>query len=284
MESSKTPSKKDRDFGGLFNDSRRGVADEPGFAYHPFLNAMPEHPTAPKRPRIWEIDFLRGLSILLMVGYHLLYDLGAFAGLKRFLGFSTDLFSPAWMIAQYFFAGLFVVLSGISSTLTRSNIRRGLRLLAFSLAVTAATYVFDPSSTVWFGILQCLAVSMLLYGAAFEKAGPAASAAAGAAVFGLGFALPAVRRALVLRSDWLLPLGLHSPLFTSYDYFPLIPWFGVFLIGAALGKTVYKSRRSLLSRPPRPILINAAGRYSLWIYLVHQPVIMGVLYLLGLVR
>ncbi|MDD8011748.1 MAG: heparan-alpha-glucosaminide N-acetyltransferase domain-containing protein, partial [Acidobacteriota bacterium] len=65
---------------------------------------MPEHPTAPKRPRIWEIDFLRGLSILLMVGYHLLYDLGAFVGLKRFLGFSTDLFSPAWMIAQYFFA------------------------------------------------------------------------------------------------------------------------------------------------------------------------------------
>jgi len=73
-------------------------------------------------------------------------------------------------------------------------------------------------------------------------------------------------------------------LFMSYDYFPLIPWFGVFLIGAALGKTVYKSRRSLLPRPPRPIFINAAGRYSLWIYLVHQPVIMGVLYLLGLVR
>jgi len=55
-----------------------------------------------KKPasRIWEIDFLRGLAIVLMVGYHLLYDLGDFVGIKKFLGFSTDLSSPAWLIAQ----------------------------------------------------------------------------------------------------------------------------------------------------------------------------------------
>jgi len=57
--------------------------------------------------RIWEIDFLRGLAIILMVGYHLLYDLGDFVGLRKFLGFSTDLSSPAWLVAQNFFAGLF---------------------------------------------------------------------------------------------------------------------------------------------------------------------------------
>jgi uncharacterized membrane protein len=49
--------------------------------------------------RIWEIDFLRGLSIILVVGYHLLFDLGEFAGLKSFLGFSTDLSSTAWVAA-----------------------------------------------------------------------------------------------------------------------------------------------------------------------------------------
>lgn len=231
--------------------------------------------------RIWEIDFLRGVSIILMVGYHLLFDLGSFRGVERFLGFSTDLSSTAWTIAQFFFAGLFVVLSGISSTLSRSNVRRGLRLLAVSLAVTAVTYVFDPSSTVIFGILQCLAFSMLIYGAAFAKTGPAACAAWGALVLGLGAVVPVLKKALAVRFDWLLPFGIHSPTFSSFDYFPLIPWFGAFLVGAALGKSVYASKRSLIPWRLPVTFVNIAGRHSLLIYIVHQPVIMGVLYLLG---
>jgi uncharacterized membrane protein len=231
--------------------------------------------------RIWEIDFLRGLSILLVIGYHLLFDLGEYAGVRKFLGFTTDLSTVAWTVAQQFFAGMFVVLSGTSCTLTRSNVRRGLRLLAISLAVTAVTYVFDPSSAVWFGILQCLAVSMLLYGAAFEKAGAAACVAGGAVVLGLGAIMPAIKQALAVRSDWLLPFGLHSPSFSSFDYFPLIPWFGVFLVGAALGKSAYAAKRSLLPWRLPSTFVNFAGRYSLWIYLAHQPLIMGVLYLIG---
>jgi len=231
--------------------------------------------------RIREIAFLRGVSIILMVCYHLLFDLGEFRGVDKFLGWSTDLASPAWRIAQAFFAALFILLSGISGTLTRSNVRRGLRLLVVALAVTAVTYVFDPASAVWFGILQCLAFSMLLYGAAFEKARPATCAAWGALVIALVAVLPAVKQALVLRSDWLLPFGLPGPGFSSFDYFPLIPWFGVFLIGAALGKTVYAPRRSLLPWRLPVTFVNLAGRHSLLIYIVHQPIFMGVLYLLG---
>jgi uncharacterized membrane protein len=236
---------------------------------------------AERASRIWEIDFLRGLAIILMVGYHLLFDLGEFRGVKRFLGFSTDLGSVAWTVAQYFFAGLFVVLSGTSSTLSRSNVRRGLKLLAVSLFVTVATYIFDPSSVVFFGILQCLAFSMLIYGAAFEKTRPVACAAWGALVIGLGAALPIMNKGLAVRFDWLLPFGIHSPSYSSFDYFPLIPWLGIFLVGAALGKSIYAAKRSLLPwRLPRTF-VNAAGRHSLLIYLVHQPVIMGVLYVLG---
>jgi len=234
--------------------------------------------------RIWEIDFLRGLAIILMVCYHLLFDLGEFSGIKRFLGFSTDLTSVAWTVAQYFFAVLFVVLSGTSSTLSRNNVRRGLRLLAVSILVSAATYVFDPASAVYFGILQCLAVSMMIYGAAFINSRAVACAAWGAIVIGLGAALPFLRKAVEVRSDWLLPFGLHSPSFSSYDYFPLIPWFGVFLAGAVLGKSVYAAKRSLLPWRLPETFVNFAGRHSLLIYIVHQPVIMVVLYVLGMIK
>jgi uncharacterized membrane protein len=235
---------------------------------------------ADRPARIWEIDFLRGVSIILMVCYHLLFDLGEFRGVERFFGFSTDLTTVAWKAAQYFFAALFVVLSGISSTLSRNNVRRGLRLLAVSLAVTAVTYFFDRASAIYFGILQCLAVSILLYGAAFRKAGPAACAAWGALVLLLGAALPTLTKGLVIRSDWLLPLGIHTPAYSSFDYFPLLPWLGAFLAGAALGKSVYAPRRSLLPWRLPESFIHVAGRHSLLIYIFHQPVIMGALYIL----
>ncbi len=244
------------------------------------IKDTPPTAAAARPARIWEIDFLRGVSIILMVCYHLLFDLGEFRGLKRFLGFSTDLSTTAWTIAQHVFAVLFVVLSGVSATLTRSNARRGLRLLAVSLLVTAVTYVFDPASAVWFGILQCLAVSMLVFGAAFEKARPAACAAWGGLIVVAAAALPAAKRFLALRSDWLMPFGLTGPAFSSFDYFPLIPWLGVFLIGAALGRSVYASKKSLLPGRWPVTVVNLAGRHSLLIYLVHQPVIMGVLYVL----
>ena len=238
----------------------------------------------PVSKRIWEIDFLRGLSIILVVGYHLLYDLGEYVGIERFLGFSTDLSTVAWLVAQHFFAGLFIVLSGTSSTLSRSNLRRGLRLLAVSLAVTAVTYIFDPSSAIWFGILQLLAVSILIYGAAFEKAKPVTCAAWGVFVLGLGVALYLLKKSITIPFDWLLPFGIHSPGYSSFDYFPLIPWFGIFLIGAALGKSVYAPRRSLLPWHLPQTFVNAAGRHSLLIYIAHQPVILAILYVLDLMK
>jgi uncharacterized membrane protein len=237
-----------------------------------------------RRERIWEIDFLRGLSIILMVGYHLLYDLGAMAGVRSLLGFTTDLSTPAWLAAQYFFAALFVILSGISSTLSRGNVRRSLRLIAVALLITAVTFVFNRAATVHFGILHCLGISILLYGLAFKKAKATTCAAAGAAVLGVSAALPFALKSVAIRFDWLLPFGIHSPAYSSFDYFPLLPWFGVFLAGAALGKSVYAPKRSLIRRRLPETFVNFAGRHSLLIYIVHQPVILAALYLLGLVR
>jgi uncharacterized membrane protein len=238
-----------------------------------------------ERPsRIWEIDFLRGLSIILMVGYHILFDLSELCGIRTLIGIPINLSTRAWWAAVMFFAGLFIVLSGISSTLSRSNIRRALKLLVVSIAVTAATYVFDSSSAVYFGILHCLASCILIYGLTLEKSKPRTCAAAGAIVLGLSVAVSLIMKKAPVRFDWLLPFGIHSQTFASFDYFPLLPWFGIFLAGAVLGKSIYAPRRSLIPKRLPPIFINAAGRHSLLIYIVHQPVILAFLWSLGLLR
>ena len=246
------------------------------------LKAVAEPATRP--PRIWEIDFLRGLSIILMVFYHLFYDLWALSGISKFLGVSIVLSNIYWTVAQYFFAGLFILLSGISSTLTRNNIRRALKLFAFAIVVTVATYVFDSSSAILFGILHCLTVCILIYGLTLERSGPATCAYAGAAVLGLSVAVFLAMKQATVRFDWLLPLGIHRPTYSAADYFPLLPWLGVFLVGTALGKSVYATKRSLIPRQWPMTFINIAGRHSLLIYVVHQPVILAGLYLLGLLR
>ncbi|MDI6697416.1 MAG: heparan-alpha-glucosaminide N-acetyltransferase [Candidatus Saccharicenans sp.] len=235
-------------------------------------------------PRIWEIDFLRGLAIVLMVGYHLLYDLGDFAGLEKFLGFTTDLTTPAWLVAQHSFAGLFVILSGISSNFSQNNFRRSLKYLAVALVISAVTYVFDSGSVILFGIIHCLGVSALIYGLFFKKSGAVACLVTGIIIAALSALLPAASRIMSLDSNWLLPLGLHRPDFASFDYFPLIPWLGVFLVGVALGRWLYTSKKGLFSRELRPTFFNWCGRHSLWIYLLHQPVILGILYFLGYLK
>jgi len=244
--------------------------------------AIAQHPE--RLPRIWEIDFLRGLSIILMVGYHLLFDLSELCGIRTLIGIPINLSTAGWSAAVMFFAGLFVVLSGISSTLSRGNIRRALKLLAVSIAVTAATYIFDSSSAVYFGILHCLGSCILIYGLTLEKSEPKTCAAAGAIVLGLSVALSLIMKKTPVHFDWLLPLGIHSRTYASFDYFPLLPWFGIFLAGAVLGKSIYAPKRSLIPKRLPPTFINVAGRHALLIYIVHQPIILAFLFILGLLR
>ncbi|MDR1299082.1 MAG: DUF1624 domain-containing protein [Oscillospiraceae bacterium] len=222
--------------------------------------------------RIDCIDALRGLSVILMVIHHLLYDLVAFAGAPGWL-FSN----PAFDALHYLFAGVFVFLSGVSSRFSRSNILRGLKTLAAALAVTAATGLVKQ--TVWFGILHLLAFCMLFYGLAhglFERLSRTAAPFIYAMCL-VGSAL-AVRYAQI-GGGYLWALGWPGTNFSSSDYFPVFPWVFVFLLGTWAG--AYIAEGSL----PRPFyeakipVLASVGRKSLIIYLVHQPVLYGIVML-----
>ncbi|OGD11288.1 MAG: hypothetical protein A2Y86_04780 [Candidatus Aminicenantes bacterium RBG_13_62_12] len=248
-------------------------------------SVLPEAPRHGAGSRIWEIDFLRGLAIILMVLYHAAFDLRELAGVRTLLGLEIpSLDSPLLLAARDFFAGLFIVICGLSSSLTRSNLRRAWKLLGLAAVVTAATLVFDPASAVHFGILHCLGICVLLFSLTLEKSRPLTCAAAGAAVLVFSAALLILLRNASVRFDWLLPFGIHSPSYASFDYFPLFPWLGVYLAGTALGKSVYAPRRSLIPKRLPVSFINIAGRHSLWIYIVHQPVLIGIFYVTGLLR
>jgi uncharacterized membrane protein len=231
--------------------------------------------------RIWEIDFLRGLSIVLMLLYHGGFDITELAGKHTVFGIRWNLGSPGFQVAVALFAGLFILLCGISSTLTRSNVRRGLMLLGVAALVTIASFFFNREEVIYFGILHCLGACILIYGWTLEKTGPWLIAAVGLGVFGLSLVLPAVLGRTPIRFNWLAPIGIVSDTFSSYDYFPLLPWFGVFLAGAAIGKRLYADRRSLIKIDMPVGLLNIAGRHTLLIYVVHQPIFLAILYLAG---
>ena len=237
---------------------------------------------ANSKPRIWELDALRGVCILCVIVVHFLFDLSFFGGLNLTL--------PAWYVfIQEYGGAIFVVLSGVCVTLGSKSVRRGLIVFACGMLFTAVTYgmyrlgMSGADVVVKFGVLHLLGVCMLVY-PAFKKLPPAALALLGLAIAITGYAI----RGVVVPQHWLFPLGLTYEGFTSSDYFPLFPQLGYFLIGAAIGKTAYREKKTLLPGSFQKTGIARffcwCGRQSLFIYLLHQPIVYGLLELVLLLR
>ena len=237
---------------------------------------------ANSKPRIWELDALRGVCILCVIVVHFLFDLSFFGGL--------DLTLPAWYVfIQEYGGAIFVVLSGVCVTLGSKSVRRGLIVFACGMLITAVTYgmyrlgMSGADVVVKFGVLHLLGVCMLVY-PAFKKLPPAALTVLGLVIAITGYAI----RGVVVPQRWLFPLGLTYEGFTSSDYFPLFPQLGYFLIGAAIGKTAYREKRTFLpgafQQTPVARFFCWCGRQSLFIYLLHQPIVYGLLEFVLLLR
>ena len=227
------------------------------------------------------VDTLRGVAIVLMIAYHFTFDLTYYRVLN--IDFNH---TPFWLGARAFIVSLFLGLVGVSLHLAtahglnqRNYFRRLLILVACAVLVSLASYQIFPRTFIYFGVLHFIAVASVL-GLAFTRL-YWSNLLLGIALIAVGLLF----HDAAFDSRLLGAIGFMTFKPLTEDYVPLAPWFGVVLIGMFLGRSVF-------ARNPSPDwagwhsahsfarLLAFGGRHSLLIYMLHQPVMLGVLYLI----
>jgi uncharacterized membrane protein len=240
--------------------------------------------------RFWELDFIRGLAVVMMVLYHFLYDLDYFGG------YPLNVRSGPWLYFAEATAAIFIVLVGTSLTLSSSRARkgvvsenlfarffkRGLRIFSLGLVVTLTSYLLIGRGFILFGVLHFIGVSIVL-AYPFHRL-RTFNLFAGSIFILIGIYL----QGLTFNFPWLLWLGFVPDNFYTLDYFPIFPWFGLVLIGMYLGNRFYQDGKRGFKLPDLSgsfivDLLGTLGRNSLAVYLVHQPVIVATLFLVGII-
>lgn len=230
------------------------------------------------------LDELRGLDLVSMMLYHACWDLVFLfdVNMRWYAGTPGRL----W---QQTICWVFILLSGFCAPFGRYMLRRGTVVFGAGAVVTLATLVFMPEGRVIFGVLTFLGAAMLLTGVLeplLKKVMPAVGLAVSAVLFAVCYP---VGLGWVGLGGWklMLPQSLYANYFTAFlgfypdwfysaDYFGLLPWLFLFWAGYYLHKAVGRRRMEPLRRPVCPAL-GWMGRHSLLLYLLHQPVIYGVL-------
>jgi len=243
------------------------------------------------RGRLWEIDLLRGIAVVAMVLYHFSYDLAYFGlfGVGFFRsGFGLET-GRAIGTSFIFLAGLSLTLSYRRAVAHRSSRRnlfwkyfgRGLRIFSYGMLITFVTWIFVPKEMIVFGVLHLIGISIILAYLFLELR-----------LINVALSIGCIAFSLYLRTfgadhPWLAWLGIR-PDFFMLDYWPIFPWFGVVLLGVFAGNVLYGERRKRATHPapPLPAIRPLAflGRHSLPVYLVHQPILLAILILLGAAR
>ena len=242
-----------------------------------------------KRPRYHLIDTLRGAALIFMMAFHLFFDLTYLFGVR--IPFFISPFKDVWQLMN---AALFIVLSGFCVSLGKKQLRRAVTVFLAGQAVTLVTFVFMPDAAVLFGILTMLGsallitvplrrvliripsflgliLSLFLFILFYE-------AQAGYLSF---FGLPLFKLPELLYVNHVTAyLGFPQENFFSGDYFPLFPWIFLFFAGFFLYRIFEKHRWLDCLRGRNIPVINFCGRHSLWLYILHQPVIFGALTLI----
>jgi uncharacterized membrane protein len=244
--------------------------------------------------RFWEIDVARGIAIMMVVLYHLMYDLDNFGGYR------IESTSGFWRVFANASAFVFVFLVGLSLNLSyvRANavarlggellgkyLRRGVRIFSYGMLITLVFWAFS-FGTVIFGILHLIGVSIVLAYPFVKLRLP--NLLLGLSVIAIGVYIRSTDVSVGGTTGTLLaPLGIVPEGVFMPDYRPLLPWFGVVLLGLFFGNVVYRERvRKVPSGAEGPAYARPVaflGRHTLLIYLVHQPVLITALWALGVI-
>lgn len=244
--------------------------------------------TKPTFRRLWEIDTVRGIAVVLMVFYHLVWDLAYFGA------YSGTMYATAWQVLARGIGTTFIFLLGVSLTLRYDRLKpalskrqlfgkfllRGAKIFGWGMVITVVTYLALGSGFIVFGILHLLGLSTVLAYPFLRSRW--ASLAGGVVVISLGVYL----NQQLSPSPWLIWLGVRQLGRHMVDYYPIFPWFGPTLLGAFAGLTLYPGGSPRFTLPDLssavPIRgLSFLGRHSLVIYLVHQPIMLAILVLLG---
>ena len=219
-----------------------------------------------KKERVWEIDFLRGLLILYMIFMHLMYDLHYIYNIN--INYEGGLLN----ISRILFAPFFIIVSGISTAFSRNSFKRGLVVFLVAIGLTCVTYIMDSKMFIVFGILHFLGIWMMITPILKKLSTLWMLSLSGVfAIFSL--IMPNIK----VTHNYLFILGFHNSSFTSLDYYPLLEYAWAFLLGMGLSRILYKEKKSIFPFTIKSKLVNFIGRNSLYVYVVHQPVILLLL-------
>jgi uncharacterized membrane protein len=225
--------------------------------------------------RITEVDALRGVAIAMMAAYHFIFDI-YYLGLAQ-----VDLQFLPILLFQRSTGTLFLLLAGASVWLSEirnregyaRHARRGLLLAAVAMLITLATWIYPRQGFITFGIIHMIAASTLI-APLFLRLGRL-NILLGLLLIIAGFFIGSVET----DSRLLFPLGIAYPGYTALDYYPLIPWFGVVLIGMEAGRIIFPQGKARWKTYDSAWARGLAflGRNSLAIYLAHQPLMLGAM-------
>ncbi len=226
------------------------------------------------RQRVYALDWIRGIAVIGMVLHHGLFTLETVSWLfDRPLTFDF-LMTPWFFGLQTMFVAAFLIISGICTAYSRNVLRRGAIVTGAAALITLVTGVVLPAVGVegldiWFGILHMIGVSMLLYGlfTCKKRWVPVCTALV---LFLLYFFMVQFPQS-GYTAGMLMVLGFPFKGFFSADYYPLLPYFFLFFLGALLGPMVKEGRLPARFYTARFKPVEWLGRHALWIYLVHQP-------------
>ncbi|MGQ9546141.1 MAG: heparan-alpha-glucosaminide N-acetyltransferase [Dehalococcoidia bacterium] len=233
--------------------------------------------------RFWEIDVVRTVAVIIMIVFDVLYVL-EYLRIQN-TGVPGPAYGPWWWMARVN-ASVFMFLAGVSLTIRQARasrkmssfMLRGLKILGWGMVITLLTRLIAPDEYVRFGILHFFGVAFIL--APFFLRFHYVNLVAGAVLMAIGVCL--LEQRVFVDSPWLLWLLPYR--FSTLDYWPLVPWFGLFLAGMFGGRILYPQGNRRFYIPElghrAASVLTFPGRHPLMMYIVHWPILVGVMFAL----